>query len=462
MGGPERGLSAFPLLGGSPRNLLGPTVSNADWTRDGARVVYNLRDDGDPVFVADRGGENNRQILIAESGVHQHYPTWSPDGDWIYLTIGHENTGEMDLWRLRPDGTDREQLTDNMRYMVYPTPIGARTVLFCAQEENGAGPWLWALDVETKRTRRLSIGVERYTSVAASADGRRLVASVADPQTELWSVPILDRVATESDAKPLELPTVRAQAPRIGGETLFFLSSRGSGDGLWRFRDGEATEIWKGTETPLLEPAAVSRDGKSVAVVLRRKGRRTLHVISEDGAELRSLSAEVDVRGAASWSPDGQWVVAGGEEEGSKGLFKLPVDGGTPQRIAEGEALNPIWSPDGDLIVYAGKQVSGFSPLLAVRPDGSPVEMPDIELHARGERFRFVPDGSALVYMQGMRASLDFWLLDPATMESRQLTQLGATYTGRTFDVTSDGRTIVFDRQRDNSDIVLIELEGER
>ena len=30
----------------------------------------------------------------------------------------------------------------------------------------------------------------------------------------------------------------------------------------------------------------------------------------------------------------------------------------------------------------------------------------------------------------------------------------------RTFDVTADGAAIVFDRMKENSDIVLIELEG--
>jgi len=31
--------------------------------------------------------------------------------------------------------------------------------------------------------------------------------------------------------------------------------------------------------------------------------------------------------------------------------------------------------------------------------------------------------------------------------------------TTRTFDITKDGKTIVFDRQRDNNDIVLIERD---
>jgi dipeptidyl aminopeptidase/acylaminoacyl peptidase len=315
------------------------------------------------------------------------------------------------------------------------------------------------VDVETRISRRASVGLEQYASVAACADRRRLVATVEDPQSELWTVPILGRLATEADAAPYaNLPKARALAPRFGGSSLFYLSSRGSGDGLWRYRDGEVVEIWRGSETALLEPAAVSPDGDSVVLLLRRDGGWRLNVLSADGAQLRVLSETVDARGAASWSPDGRWVVSGGSEGGVRGLFKIPVEGGPAERIADGEALDPVWSPDGSLIVYAGAQVDARLPLRAVRPDGEPVVLPEIEVLRAGERMRFLPDGSALIYMQGFRPSQDFWLLDLATMTSRQLTQLDPTATMRTFDITPDGERIVFDRLSEDSDIVLIEL----
>jgi Tol biopolymer transport system component len=135
------------------------------------------------------------------------------------------------------------------------------------------------------------------------------------------------------------------------------------------------------------------------------------------------------------------------------------VDGGAPERIADGEALNPVWSPDGNLIVYAGAQVNVVGPLVAVSPDGVPVDLPEIEIFRSGERMRFLPDGSGLVYMQGRGPSQDFWLLDLATMKSRQVTGLDSPATMRTFDITPDGERIVFDRLSEDSDIVLIQLE---
>ena len=117
-----------------------------------------------------------------------------------------------------------------------------------------------------------------------------------------------------------------------------------------------------------------------------------------------------------------------------------------------------MWSPDGTLIVYTGPSVGGYSPLLAMRPDGEPAELPAIPVRVDGERYRFLPGGRGLVYMQGLLFSQDFWLLDLNTKTTRQLTHINNTASMRTFDITPDGKQIVFDRLRENSDIVLIDL----
>ena len=33
------------------------------------------------------------------------------------------------------------------------------------------------------------------------------------------------------------------------------------------------------------------------------------------------------------------------------GLFKIPAKGGAPVTLVSGQAYNPVWSPDGQLIV---------------------------------------------------------------------------------------------------------------
>jgi hypothetical protein len=312
--------------------------------------------------------------------------------------------------------------------------------------------------LKRRESRRVSVGLEQYTSVQASADGRKLVATISNPVAGLWTVPILDRIAEERDVKPYTVQNVRALAPRFGGSSLFYLSSLGAGDGLWRLRDGETTEIWKGSDGALFETPAVSPDGGRVAIVLR-KGQ--LHVLSADGAEIQPIAEGIVAKGSNCWSPDAKWIVTGGSDATGPGLFKIPLEGGSPVRLVSGTALNPVWSPDGSLIAYAGTNVSTFAPLLAVRPDGTSVKLPEISLRRLGERVRFSPDGKSLIYMQGLLASQDFWLLDLASMKSRPLTRLQNRAAMRTFDITSDGKQIVFDRLRENSQVVLIDLPKE-
>ena len=463
VGGGDVGMRVrmLPLTGGTPRNFLGEKTVNLAWSQDGERIVYHTFGGGDPMFVADRNGANARQIFVDRPGIHNHFPTWSPDGRWIYFVHGTPDTKDMDLWRIDPAGGNPERLTQRNTDVAYPTLVGNGTVFYVARDSDGSGPWLWAFDLKSRESRRASVGLEQYTSVEASADGRKLVATVSNPVAGLWTVPILDRIAEERDVRPFTMQNVRALAPRFGGSSLFYLSSLGAGDGLWRLRNGETTEIWKGSDGALFETPAVSPDGGHVAIVLRRNGKGQLHVLSADGAELQPIAEGIDAKGTSCWSPDAKWIVTGGSDATGPGLFKIPLDGASPVRLVAGQALNPVWSPDGSLIVYAGTNVRTFAPLLAVRPDGTSVKLPEIILRRLGERVRFSPDGKSLIYMQGLLASQDFWLLDLASMKSRPLTKVQNRAAMRTFDVTSDGKQIVFDRLRENSQVIMIDLPKE-
>jgi serine/threonine protein kinase len=453
-----RKLMLWPLMGGAPHNFLDEAAAEVAWSPDGTRLVYHTWQPGDPMFVADHNGANPHPILRNEPGLHSHYQVWSKDGRWIYFVRGRPATHEMDLWRIFPDGGEPKKLTHLNTDIAYPTPIDDRTVLFVAHDKEGAGPWLWAFDAETGTSNRVSFGLEQYTALAATVDGRRLVASVMNTQLNLWSVPITSRIVEEQGVEAFQLPTARAQAPRFVGATLFYLSSSDGADGLWSYRDGKALEIWKGSEGAIQSPPAVSPNGSDVAFALRRDGKQQMHVIASDGTRLRALSSDIDARGTASWSPDGKWIVVAGSDQSGAGVFKLPVDGSSPVRIAAGPFLDPVWSPRGDLIVYCGQQVFTLNPLLAMHPDGTPANLPELRVQREGERARFLPDGTGLVYMLGnTMAEQDFWLLDLSTMRSRRLTRLTSPAVMRSFDITPDGRRIIFDRSLEESDILLID-----
>jgi Tol biopolymer transport system component len=276
----------------------------------------------------------------------------------------------------------------------------------------------------------------------------------------LASIPYGARPAGNGDVVAFPVPTARALAPRFSKSTLFYLSGHGN-DGLWRVQDGEASEVWRGVDGPVGEPPAVSPDGRRVAVVIRTNGRRQLTIMSTDGSGAQGFAPSVQIRGAADWAPDGASLVTGGRDAMGPGLFRIPVSGDSPVRLVSGVATNPVWTPDGTLIVYAGPNVSGRHQLLAVTPDGTPVTLPAVTVPTGPRQsHRLTPDGRSVVYLRSDMGSAqaEFSLLDLTTRTTRLLARFDRQGEIRTFDITPDGKRIVFDQSRDNSDIVLIEL----
>jgi hypothetical protein len=59
--------------------------------------------------------------------------------------------------------------------------------------------------------------------------------------------------------------------------------------------------------------------------------------------------------------------------------------------------------------------------------------------------------------MRGDLSHKEFWVVDLESGHTRQLTSLGPEFALGDFDVSEDGREIVFDRAREESDIVLFQ-----
>ena len=94
-----------PAVGGAPRPFVERGM-NPTWSPDGKSLAYHTNDPGDPIFIADRNGNNPRRLFGAQPGVHGHYPTWSPDGRFIYFVRGIPQTDEMDIWRIPVSQTE--------------------------------------------------------------------------------------------------------------------------------------------------------------------------------------------------------------------------------------------------------------------------------------------------------------------------------------------------------------------
>jgi Tol biopolymer transport system component len=455
-------VSLIPTAGGPARPFL-KTAVMVVWSPDGSKVAYHETVPGDPIYVADSSGANSRRIFRASAGVHCHYLAWSPDARFLYFSLGLP-PDEMDIWRILSDGTGQpERITAHKSRVAYPSLLDDRTLFYTATADDGTGPWLYTMDLNDRVPHRVSNAVEHYISISAAVEiagrPRRLVATVSNPSVQLWSVPITSGISPESAASRITLPTARSAAPRFARDSsVFYLASRGGGDGLWRLSGANARELWKTDQGAVVGAAAVSPDGRRVCFPAGRLGHSTLYCMNIDGTDARAVAETLDVRGAASWSPDGRWLAVAAREGAAVRVFKIPVGGGPPVRLVDSVSSNPVWSPDGQFILYSGTPRARSVPVKAVTPDGQPYAVPALTVDRVGDSYRFLPGGKELVVKLGGFRRQDFWLLDIATGQRRPLTALRPGESLQRFDVSPDGKRIVFERVRENSDIVLIEL----
>lgn len=448
-----------PTIGGTPQPFL-PSAVEAAWSPDHNHLAFYDPGPGDPIYIAGRNGASPTRICVDKPGIHQHYLSWSPDARYIYFARGIP-PDEMDIWRVPSVGGVAERVTHHNSRVLCPTLLDNRTLLYVGPRSDGSGSGLYAMDVDHRIPHAVTAGLEEWLSASTSTDGQHLLATVANPVRDLWIAPITDHAVEESVIRRFALPTLRAAAPRFGPDYVLYVGSKGAADSLWKIKDGAESELWKGTEGAVPSAPAVCPDGGRICFLVRSRGQSRLRVMAADGTNVRGLAETLEARGAPSWSPDGKWVAIAATEGKANPLFKVPADGGAPVRLVAGidsVISNPVWSPDGRFILYSVGRGSATVRLNGITPDGHPFPLPEIWVGNTGDRYRFLPDGKRLVISKGLLWLQNFSLLDLSTGQLRDLTHLSRQFITRSFDVSPDGKQILFDRYRQNSDIVLIDL----
>jgi TolB protein len=103
----------LPLKGGTPRMVTENTPSYFHgWAPNNKEVVYVAQRGGKNIFNIYRNSiKGGKEVALTDIGPGEHVDgcEYSPDGRYIYYNGSH--TGNMQLWRIKPDGSGREQLT---------------------------------------------------------------------------------------------------------------------------------------------------------------------------------------------------------------------------------------------------------------------------------------------------------------------------------------------------------------
>jgi Tol biopolymer transport system component len=460
-GGPNGGdisVWAVPTLGGVPRPYL-EGVAEFDWTRDGSRLAYHTPGPGDPLFVSDGNlRPESRPIFISPAGLHGHFPIWAPDTAFLYFVQG-SLPDNLDIFRIPPAGGTPERITSHHGRVTYPVMLDQRTLLYLASDPDGAGPWLYSMDVERRIAHRLTPGLDRYTSLAASADGRRLVLTRATANRTLWRLRIPDSTAEASQAKQISLTTSMGSSPRLGRDYLLYVTAAGTAESIWKLANGTSAELWRGEGVRVLGGPAISPDERHIAFSVRQNGRTLLYTMQADGMHARVVTDALELQGALAWAPDGQSITSAANDHGVPHLFRVPINGGLPTPLVGEYSVDPAWAPDGSMVVYSGPDIGTTFSVKAVTAEAVPHPLPALTL-TRGARHLVFLRGQrgALVMLRGEIQHKDLWLMDLVTGAERQLTHLAPEFDIRDFDISPDGRDVVIERVQERSNVVLLDL----
>ncbi|MBC6492684.1 DUF5050 domain-containing protein [Flavihumibacter stibioxidans] len=116
----------LPVTGGEPKLVTDSTPSYLHgWSPNGKELVYTAqrlsRQKAYNIYRISIAGGKETQLTFLEKGLADG-PEYSPDGKWIYYNS--TESGTMQIWRMKPDGSGREQLTfdEYNNWFAHPSP----------------------------------------------------------------------------------------------------------------------------------------------------------------------------------------------------------------------------------------------------------------------------------------------------------------------------------------------------
>ncbi|MFT5241213.1 MAG: TolB protein [Candidatus Promineifilaceae bacterium] len=161
--------------------------------------------------------------------------------------------------------------------------------------------------------------------------------------------------------------------------------------------------------------AAMSPDGRSIAMILSRDGNPELYVQNIQSQRLQRMTTTRHAAEASpSWAPDGSAIVYVSDSTGAPQLYIVARNGGRARRLTTparhgSENVSPDWGPDGT-IVCSSRHNRRYQ-LMQIDPDGGNHTLLTSG-HADHEEPSWARDGRHIVYVKTVGYKESLYILD--------------------------------------------------
>jgi Tol biopolymer transport system component/DNA-binding winged helix-turn-helix (wHTH) protein len=217
---------------------------------------------------------------------------------------------------------------------------------------------------------------------------------------------------------------------------------------------------WDGDWTPVVSP-----DGSKIAFVRgAESAARDVYVMnaSDQGEPTRLTYGNRLVVGL-TWTRDGKDLVFSSNRDGSFGLWKVPVSGGTPERLNVGgqNSYSPAISPRGNLFAYS--HGTGTWDIVRVDLKSSAKKILTDQILSSNEQDaapQYSPDGKRIAFQSWRSGEQEIWTCAADGSSPVQLTSFNGPLAGSP-RWSPDGRQIAFDSRPDGfAHIFLMSPDG--
>ena len=203
-----------------------------------------------------------------------------------------------------------------------------------------------------------------------------------------------------------------------------------------------------------------SPDGKYVAFIRGlSSGVDDIHIIPVGGGEVRRLTNDQSYVISQTWSADGQAIVFSSNRAGSHTLWRVSVEGGSPERLPGiGESVSdPVFSRQMSRLAFA--QFYSDSNIWRIPTSGGqPQKL--IESTQYDSSPQYSPDGKKIAFRSSRSGSNEIWVSDQEGRNAIQITRFEKALTG-TPRWSPDGKFLVIEsRPEGQPDIYVLPSRG--